>query len=157
MTVSGFDNNWRTRTTFSVPSQPSNERIAMQRVADAVADLDLPGTQLERLKTAVAEATMNAIEHGNKNDPSLAVEIEVRVSPAAILVRVTDQGDDRINISPKTPDLEAKLAGIQSPRGWGLFLIKNMVDELYVSGDGHHNHIDLIMYREGANHGSAAV
>ena len=27
------------------------------------------------------------------------------------------------------PDLEAKLAGLQTPRGWGLFLIGNMVDE----------------------------
>ena len=31
------------------------------------------------------------------------------------------------------PDLTAKLEGRQKPRGWGLFLIKHMVDELDVS------------------------
>jgi hypothetical protein len=31
------------------------------------------------------------------------------------------------------PDLEAKLAGLQKPRGWGLFLIRHMVDGMEVS------------------------
>jgi len=45
----------------------------MQRVVAAVEPLHIPTPQLDRLKTAVAEATMNAIEHGNKNRPELPV------------------------------------------------------------------------------------
>jgi anti-sigma regulatory factor (Ser/Thr protein kinase) len=41
---------------------------------------------------------------------------------------------------PETPDLEAKLEGLQSPRGWGLFLIKNMVDEMNVHQDATRRH-----------------
>jgi hypothetical protein len=44
------------------------------------------------------------------------------------------------------PDLEAKLAGLQSPRGWGLFLMRNLVDEVSITGDGHHHIIELIMH-----------
>src|SRR6202011_1822456 len=47
------------------------------RVAGTVKDLGLPAQRLERLKTAVAEATMNAIEHGNGNRPEIPVEVEV--------------------------------------------------------------------------------
>jgi len=39
-----------------------------------------------------------------------------------------------------TPDLEAKMAGEQSPRGWGQFLIQNMVDEMHVYQDEQHRH-----------------
>ena len=47
----------------------------------------------------------------------------------------------------ETPDLDAKLAGLQSSRGWGLFLIQNMVDELHVSSDDRHHTVELIMNR----------
>jgi anti-sigma regulatory factor (Ser/Thr protein kinase) len=44
------------------------------------------------------------------------------------------------------PDLEAKLAGTQTQRGWGLFLIQTMVDEVRVSGNPDHHTIELVMY-----------
>jgi hypothetical protein len=47
------------------------------------------------------------------------------------------------------PDLEAKLEGMQTPRGWGLFLIKNMVDDMNVTGDEHHHAIELVTYLKG--------
>jgi hypothetical protein len=45
-----------------------------------------------------------------------------------------------------SPDLEAKLAGLQSPRGWGLFLMRNLVDKVSITGDDHHHVIELIMH-----------
>jgi serine phosphatase RsbU (regulator of sigma subunit)/anti-sigma regulatory factor (Ser/Thr protein kinase) len=131
---------------FSVPSEPSNERLAMARVTQAVADLDLSVQRLERLKTAVAEAVMNAIEHGNRNRPELGVDVAVLASASVLSVRVTDHGGGRPILEPETPDLDAKLAGRQSPRGWGLFLIKNMVDELAVTGDERHHTVELIFH-----------
>ena len=42
-------------------------------------------------------------------------------------------------LKPLSEDLEAKLAGLQTPRGWGLHLIRHMVDDLIVSDvDGQH-------------------
>ena len=45
------------------------------------------------------------------------------------------------------------LAGLQAPRGWGLYLIKNLVDEMHLSGDATQHTIELILYREGPGHG----
>ena len=47
-------------------------------------------------------------------------------------MRITDEGGGREIAEAETPDLEAKLEGLQKPRGWGLFLIENMVDDLRV-------------------------
>jgi serine phosphatase RsbU (regulator of sigma subunit)/anti-sigma regulatory factor (Ser/Thr protein kinase) len=142
-------NSWQLLTEFSLPSEPGNEIQAMQRVVDAVQALDLPTTILERLKTAVAETTMNAIEHGNKYREDLPVDILVRASPAALSIRITDRGGGKDIPEPQTPNLEAKLAGLQSPRGWGLFLIKNMVDEMHITTDEIHHTVELIFRLSG--------
>ena len=130
---------------FSLPSEVGNERQAAERVAAAVEDLGLPETRLERLKTAVGEATMNGMEHGNEYRPDLPVSIRVQASSASVSVYVTDHGGGAPIPQAESPDLDAKLAGTQSPRGWGLFLIKNMVDEVRVTSDKTHHTVELIM------------
>jgi anti-sigma regulatory factor (Ser/Thr protein kinase) len=137
--------------SFTIPSEPGNERGASERVAESVASLGLPQTQLERLKTAVSEAVMNAIEHGNESCPELPVVIGIRREAGELLVRITDEGGAREIPEAETPDLEAKLEGLQKPRGWGLFLIRNMVDDLRVSSDGHHHTVELVVRLEGGN------
>ena len=93
---------------------------------------------------------MNAMEHGNKYRPDRPVEIEVLVTGNALTVRVSDQGGSRQIPEPETPDLDAKLAGVQEPRGWGLFLIKNMVDELRIESDETHHTVELVFCLEGS-------
>ena len=129
---------------IDIPSAPGNERLAMQKVADVIAATDFPADRIEKLKTAVAEATMNAIEHGNQNNPDLNVHITIERSPDRLVIRVVDFGGG-VDIPESTaPSLEAKLAGEQTPRGWGLFLIKNMVDEMNVSSDEVHHTVELV-------------
>jgi serine/threonine-protein kinase RsbW len=142
----------RTLAELSVPSEPGNERRAMEEVAATVEGLGLPDRTVERLKTAVAEATMNAMEHGNHYRVELPVVIEVAASDAELSVKITDEGSGPLAFDSETPDLEAKLEGMQTPRGWGLFLIKSMVDEMNVTGDEHHHTVELILHldeREG--------
>jgi anti-sigma regulatory factor (Ser/Thr protein kinase) len=140
----------RTLAELSIPSEPGNERRATEEVARAVSGLGLPERTLERLKTAVAEATMNAMEHGNRYNPEVPVKIQVWRLEECLLVRIIDRGSGPPP-SPNTevPDLEAKLEGMQTPRGWGLFLIKNMVDDMRVSGNPDHHTIELVTYLKG--------
>ena len=123
-------------------------------MAGTVKDLGLPAQRLERLKTAVAEATMNAIEHGNGNRPEIPVEVEVTQSGDEIVVAISDQGgeDHADTGGHEDPDLIKKLDGGQSPRGWGLFLIRNMVDAMDVTTDGQRHTIRLTMRTGGAAH-----
>ena len=142
-----LDSSPKTIREMSFPSQPGNERQAMEEVAKTVHDLDLPAESLERLKTAVAEATMNAMEHGNKYQADAPVQIAVLASQSSLIVRITDQGGDQPFTESEAPDLEAKLEGRQSPRGWGLYLIENMVDELNISSDDTHHTVELVIRR----------
>ncbi len=148
------DQSWRTLDEWAVASEPGNERQVIQRLGDTVVDLRLPEKRLEDLKTAVGEATMNAMEHGNHYQPDLPVTIQVRASQSTLSVRITDEGGHSAIPESQTPDLEAKLAGLQSPRGWGLFLIKHLVDDMHVTGDETHRTVDLIMSLEGGSDAS---
>jgi serine phosphatase RsbU (regulator of sigma subunit)/anti-sigma regulatory factor (Ser/Thr protein kinase) len=139
---------------FEIASKAGNERVAMDKVGEAAAGLGLSEASLERLKTAVAEATMNAMEHGNGYDANVPVDVEVCASDGAVHVLITDMGSGQPIPESEAPDLEAKLAGLQTPRGWGLFLIKNLVDEMRVRGDHSHHTVELIMFLGGDNHAS---
>src|SRR5579872_103447 len=144
---------WHLLAEWTVPSVPGNEQQVMEQVTETVQALHLSQQQLARLKSAVAEATMNAMEHGNQYRPDTVVALQVLDSQTAISVRIRDSGmGDHQPISDvELPDLEAKLAGRQAPRGWGFFLIKNLVDELHVTNDEYSHTVEVIMHREGAN------
>jgi anti-sigma regulatory factor (Ser/Thr protein kinase) len=142
---------WRLLGEFELPSAPGNERQAIAQVMELTVGLPLSARQAERLKTAVGEATMNAMEHGNGFRSDLPAHVAVLVSDAQLQVRIVDHGGDRAIPTVETPDLDAKLAGLQSPRGWGLFLIKNMVDEMRVDADGEHHSVELFVKLEGAD------
>jgi serine phosphatase RsbU (regulator of sigma subunit)/anti-sigma regulatory factor (Ser/Thr protein kinase) len=140
----------RVLADFSIPSRPGSEREVAGRVVEAVAELDLPPARRDALETAVAEATMNAIEHGNLNDETLYVEVRVFVAEQALVVRVTDQGlGGGVPDDVETPDIEAKLRGEQSPRGWGLFLMRSMVDDLRVHADDDGHVLELVVRLDG--------
>ncbi len=130
---------------FELPSAEGNERMAMERVGAVIAPLTLSPARLDRLKTAVAEATMNAMEHGNSYREDQPVCLRVLAGRDQVHVQITDRGAALAAEPAELPDLEAKLAGLQSPRGWGLFLIKNMVDESRETSDGDRHTLELTM------------
>ncbi|MGI8407261.1 MAG: ATP-binding SpoIIE family protein phosphatase [Actinomycetota bacterium] len=147
------NNGYRVLAEFELPSDPGNEREVMDRVAEAVRSLKLPDGRIDNLKTAVSEAAMNAIEHGNKSNADLAVGVQVLLSEDDLRVLIQDFGGDQDIPEAETPDIEAKLAGLQKPRGWGLFLIKNMVDSMEVTSDGVHHTVALVLHLKGEANG----
>lgn len=142
------EEEWEILSEFSIPSYPHNELKVVEGVMQALDGLEMSETKISQLKTAVSEAAMNAIEHGNKNNPDLTVETRVRINRNVIFISISDQGAGGLITKPERPDLQEKLKERQSPRGWGFFLIENMVDRMELRQAGGRNIIDLYMYRE---------
>jgi anti-sigma regulatory factor (Ser/Thr protein kinase) len=135
--------------SFDVASREGNERLAIDQVTETLAGVAIPEVKLERLKTAIGETVMNAIEHANAGNEELTVGIQVEADERQVRVRVTDRGGGPSPGAIVTPDLEAKLTGEQTPRGWGLFLIEKMVDEMRTFDEGDRHVVELIVTREG--------
>jgi len=111
-----------------IPSVMGYEKIAMECAASMAKKMGFTEDRIQDLKTAVAEACLNAIEHGNKLDTSTKVGITLTVEESRLQVSVKDEGKG-INEVP-TPSIESKIKGDDKPRGWGIFLIKSLVNEV---------------------------
>jgi len=140
--------DWSLVAEFDIPSQPGNERAASEKALESLEPFNLDDVVNNRLKTAVAEATMNAMEHGNHYRDDLPVHIKVMSCASRIAIRIYDFGGGMPQAEMVIPDLDSKLAGEQSPRGWGLFLIKNMVDEMNMLQGEQGQIIELIVNRQ---------
>lgn len=136
------DKEWRRLGRFRLESGPGNDQAAVEQVAAIIQDLNLPLEKEAAVKIAVAEAALNGIEHGNQFNSDLPLEVQVWASETAVVVTLIDQGKEPFTDTVE-PDLYAKLAGKQSPRGWGMFLITKMVDELQICCDEGHHRVEL--------------
>ena len=111
-----------------IPNVFGSEKLAMDFAATEAKKMGLSVGRVEDLKTAVSEACLNAMEHGNKMDASMKVGVILNVEEMNLQVTVQDVGDE---IGPvETPNIEDKIEGKSDRRGWGIFLIKNLVDEV---------------------------
>ncbi len=111
-----------------IPNAFGYEKVAMNFAATAAKDMGLAEERIEDLKTAVSEACLNAIEHGHKMDASMKVGIVLDVEEMNLQVTVQDKGAE-IGLV-ETPNIDDKVEGKSDRRGWGIFLIKNLVDEV---------------------------
>jgi serine/threonine-protein kinase RsbW len=100
----------------------------MEFAASIAKQLDFPPDRIEDLKTAVAEACLNAIEHGNKLDENMKVGITLTVAGGRLQVAIQDEGKGVGQIP--TPNIDSQIEGGTDTRGWGIFLIKNLMDEV---------------------------
>jgi serine phosphatase RsbU (regulator of sigma subunit)/anti-sigma regulatory factor (Ser/Thr protein kinase) len=143
----------RSLLDIELPGTTGTEREAMDRVAAAVAGLAMPPERLERLKTAVSEATMNAVEYGSANRADIPVRVVVEQLGPDLRVHITDRALSGPIPDAEEPDLDAKLAGLQKPRGWGLFLIRNMVDDVATRADDQGQTVTLTLRIDGGPDG----
>lgn len=80
------------------------------------------------LRTAVAEACLNAIEHGNRLDPSLTVDVEFSCFNGVVTVKVKDYGTGFSHTKQRDQD-----------QGWGLKFIQSCVDHYKFYNDLQEN------------------
>ena len=111
-----------------LPSELGFEKVAMSTAASMALLMGFSQDRIEDLKTAVAEACINAIEHGNKLNDSLSVGVVLSTSEDQLQVMVSDDGAG-IGTTPAAPDIDRKMLGEEDPRGMGMFLIQSLVDE----------------------------
>src|SRR5918911_1615278 len=94
---------------LQIPSVLGFEKVAVDFAASVGKIIHLPAERIEDLKTAVAEACTNAIEHGNKMNPSSRVGIRFTIEEAKLQVAVQDEGMGIGQITP--PSLDHTVAG----------------------------------------------
>jgi serine/threonine-protein kinase RsbW len=135
-----------TTVEVRLPSRLGYEKVAMGTASAMAKLLGFPPDRIEDLKTALAEACINAIEHGNRLNEKLSVGVVLSAQPDKLEVKVIDDGSG-MKKQPEKPDIDRKMLGEEDPRGMGMFLIQALVDEAeWVSAaDGQSSYVRLVI------------
>jgi serine/threonine-protein kinase RsbW len=113
----------------SLPNVGGYERIAMESSASFAKIGGLEKDRIEDLKTAVSEACLNAMEHGNKGRPEARVVISMHLGDKNFKVSVKDEGNGIPHV-PENIDIRRKVEKLEAPNGLGLYLIQQLVDRV---------------------------
>jgi len=112
-----------------IPIIPSME-LAASKTAQAVADyLDLDEEKTAEVTMALIEACINAFEHGKSKDNN--VYIRFILKEEALIIEIKDRGKGFDSTKVEMPDIEKKLHS-KRKRGWGLQLMRELMDEVVI-------------------------
>lgn len=135
-----------------------NDRSALFKYRKFLGLLDrfrIPEPTASEVRLALDELGTNAIEWGNKNDRSKKVTFGCRILPGKIMVYIEDEGD---GFTPEqVPDpstdplrhIEQRQASGKRMGGYGIHLIRNLMDKVIYNGKG--NRVVAIKYLDRAN------
>ena len=119
--------------SIEIPSLIENIRIVESFVDNAKEKFSLDDDIYGNIMIAVIESVNNAICHGNKMDKSKNVALTLSLNDNAILFTVQDEGlgfDYNDLPDPTAPE------NIEKPGGRGIFLIRNLTDEVQFRENG---------------------
>jgi serine/threonine-protein kinase RsbW len=126
-----------------IPSELGYEKIPMAAAATVAQRMGFSPDRIEDLKTAISEAVTNAIEHGNQSNVEIKVLVELTIQDNALTLNVVDQGRQPIPaISGERPDRPGHEGG------WGMFLIKQLMDEVAVVARPGRNEMRMVIHLE---------
>jgi serine/threonine-protein kinase RsbW len=132
-------------TELRLPTRLGFEKVAMSTAASVAELMGFSHDRVEDLKTAVSEACINAMEHGNHLDEHLRVVVTLSIGDASLEVRICDQGSG-VHEEAHVPDIDRKMSGEEAPRGMGMFLIQALVDEVEYVSEPSGSYARLVIY-----------
>jgi serine/threonine-protein kinase RsbW len=128
----------KTPYKISLPMIDESEMIAAS-VAEEIASLaGFEGQAINQIKTAVVEACINAAEHSLS--PDRTIELEFNRNGNALRIDIRNRG---LRLLDRLPPDEAA----EQRRGWGLKLIRGLMDEFYINKTDDGTHLTLIKKR----------
>ncbi len=135
-------------TEFELPNTLGSEKIAMEKVSAVALSMGFNKERIEDLKTVIAEACVNAMEHGNRFDQNSLVGVIISKNDSSLTIIVRDQGD---GIDPgKIPESVLTDEGFPTADcGLGMYLISKLASEFHFeTKPGIGNEVRMLFYLE---------
>lgn len=128
--------------SIQVPSLAENIRMIESFIDNAKEKYNLDEDIYGNIMIAVTEAVNNAIKHGNSGDKSKNVFLSLFLEDSVLKFQIKDEGKgfDYENLpDPTAPE------NLEKPGGRGIFLMKNLADEVQFKNQGSEVEISFYM------------
>lgn len=109
---------------IAIPMGDETEMIAARTIEEIARRHSIPSKEINQIKTALVEACINATEHSLS--PDRRIRQTITVYPDRMTITVANRG---LRLIDKTPDVST---AENQRRGWGLELMKKLMDEVVV-------------------------
>jgi serine/threonine-protein kinase RsbW len=119
---------------FELPSDLTLMNGVLQYLLERVAKMGVIVPEKSNLFIALDEAFVNAVKHGNKNDPTKLVRVGAELSPKEACFTVEDEGE---GFDVETIPDPCDPANLFKSSGRGVLLIYNIMDEVEYNAQGN--------------------
>jgi serine/threonine-protein kinase RsbW len=134
------------RIQLNIPSDLVFERVVRASAAELGTTMGFSAERIEDLKLAVSEAVTNAIEHGGAGSAAL-VEVVFALDQEKLEVEIIDRGPgvETFNTERRVVEEDNLDAGML--RGFGMYLISELVDQYEVQSSAEGTRLKLRIFR----------
>lgn len=130
---------------LSIPSHLTYLYDVEKFIHSFLQEAGLPGTQFGSVILTVCESVNNAISHGNRHNINKLVDIRAEYQNNMICIEIEDEGDGfDLHDIPDPTDTE----NIKNERGRGIFIIRNLADDVEFVNNGSLIKIKFKLSRE---------
>ena len=126
--------SWVEEFDTTIPNDTATALAVQERIIDALEKLAYSQRDVFGVRLALEEALVNAIKHGNRNDPRKSVRIECRISAEKIIVEIEDEGTGFEVDDVPDPTAEENL---EKPSGRGIMLMRAFMTRVDYAGRGN--------------------
>ncbi len=113
---------------ISVPMSADAELVAARAVEQIAANMRFDTRAIQQIRLALIEACINAMEHSDSDERTVHLTMMAQRDRLLVLVRDFGRGFDPLAVPE--PMIQQKLSRMGNKRGWGLMLIRRMMDEV---------------------------
>ena len=130
---------------LKLPILQNMELVATQTAEVVAKHMQLGDEKSGEISMALIEACINAFEHSQTNSD---VFIHFLISENKLTIKVTDKGTGFDTGSVDIPNIESKLNTGERKRGWGVMLIKELMDSVSFESDHTGTTVTMVKNRE---------
>lgn len=128
-----LEGEFKVNRKLNFESKTENLTLVENLIDEICRTQDVTEDNYGNILIALTEAVNNAILHGNKNNPSKLVNVNVESSDESLQVTIEDEGEgfdfDHVP-DPTAPE------NLEKPTGRGIFLMRNLADEVEYTSNG---------------------
>jgi serine/threonine-protein kinase RsbW len=136
MTAGGSNRRTKGRAeefSFTIDSLDQQRREVEAAILEAVQRHGFDQENYFAIRTALDEALVNAIKHGNRRDPAKKVHVEASVSDQRVEIFIEDEGPGFNRSGVPDPTAEENL---ERCSGRGILLMESYMDSVSWDRDG---------------------
>ena len=122
------------RERFVIPTRRDAIEAAQHSVLAALQRLGYDSAGAFAVRLAMEEALNNAMQHGNKNDPSRTITMLCEIDDAQAVLDILDQGE---GFDPASVPDPTATENLDIPAGRGLMLMRSFMAEVRIHPPGN--------------------